>query len=334
MQLVSFFMNLLWWYLTMIFYKYHQAFTSQLRKVLTSRRVLISSMRSGETEDFYFLCTCLAASSIKSLKRGRLCLCTLEFHGHQSWLVSLWGFVDYCSKWYDYCLQATTSPASEYLFSEVQKEDTPVSRDLSYGAAFVLSWYLPAQMNLLAFNPCAWCTSVRKRLPLSSAPVIRNHPQPKKWSTCDPAAQGVWQLLALWMHGELLVGGWCCSSQDPAELGEWFPVQRKHPKHAVGAAKSQRCCYRGDRERGRERACKYMCVGRGMDQGKKIGRNYRNKRFLTYFTSRVTSLFFTQSCCSSPSFKWVMATIPTLALYKRSSFYYFCHICPFLNRSS
>lgn len=182
---------------------------------------------------------------------------------YQSWLVWLWGFVDYCSKQYDYCLETLqTSLALEYLFSQVQKEDAPVSRDSSYGAVFVLSWYLPAQINLLAFNPCAWHRSVRKLLPLSSAPVIRNHPQPKEmkytWS-CSPGYLTAVGPLDTWRAA----GGWCCSIQAPAGLGEWFPVQRKHPKHAVAAAEPQCCCYRGDRERERERECKYVCVWGG-----------------------------------------------------------------------
>lgn len=135
-------------------------------------------------------------------------------------------------------------------------------------------------------------------------------PMAKRNSSTRGAVQ---QVVALRMQERSPVGD-AAAIPAQAELGEPFPQQRQLPKHAA-AAKSRCCCYRGDSRRDCACTCVYICVCERVDRGRKIGTNFRNKHFLAYFTCRVTTLFsFAQSGCNSPSYKWVMATIPAVAL--------------------
>lgn len=149
----------------------------------------------------------------------------------------------------------------------------------------------------------------------------------------NSSTRGVLQRVAALRMQDLM--GDAAAIQAQAELGEPFPEQRQLPKHAA-AAKSRCCCYRGDSRRDRACTCVYICVCESVDRGRKIGTNFRNKHFPAYFTRRVTTSFsFTQSCCNSPSYKWVMATIPAVALYERSGIFCLCLLyLPLSNQDS
>ena len=188
------------------------------------------------------------------------------------------------------------------------------------------------KINSIPAKPAHSCTNVRKHFstcqhkpPTAKQQGIRGYCSKVCLTATSPSDTG------------RASSRWCWCIQAPSSTGQAIPWAKAAPKHAAAAAESQCCCYHGDSQREimHTRVSLYVCVWGGASRKGKLGRTSGTSIFGPILHAGWPLFCFTQSCCNSPSHKCVMATIPTVALYKRSSIFWLCYcICLALCQTS